>query len=63
MVLPKLERPTKEYEIKKPDRTYVAVHRNVYEFLRYYAAKKNITVVQAAYEVIRAGLQALGWFK
>ena len=63
MSLYSLNRLTKTYEIKTKDRTKVAVHRDDYELIRYYAIKKNKTVPQATYEIIREGFRTIGWFK
>ena len=63
MSLFRLEEKRKEYEISAKKRTKVAVYRDVYELIRYYAMKKNKTVTQATYEIIREGFRTTGWFK
>ena len=58
-----LERKTKDYTLDTRSRAHLMVHRDVYELIRYYAIKKNKTVPQATYEIIREGFRTIGWFK
>ena len=58
-----LEKKKKDYVLETKKRTFLPVHQDVYDSVRYYAFTKNITVAQATYEVIRNGFKHMGWFK
>ena len=49
-----------DYTLSGKDRTLIAVHRNVHELLSYRARENRMTVVQATYEIIKAGFKGVG---
>ena len=57
------DKKRKDYTASAKKGTYLAVHQDVHDLIKYYAIQKNITVVQATYEVIRGGFKHMGWFK
>ena len=58
-----LEKKRKDCMVAAKERTYLLVHRDVYDLIKYYAIKKDITMVQAACEIIVAGFRRKGWFR
>ena len=53
----------KKYVVKAKDRTLIAVEKSVYEMLCEYAHEKHLTMVEATYQIILAGLHRMGWLK
>ena len=53
----------KKYVLKAQDRTLIAVEKSVCEMLCEYAQEKRLTMVEATYRIILAGLQRMGWLK
>ena len=61
--LVRLASPNKKYTLSRKDRSFIVVHWQVREMIRYHGFLNDMSLAAATFDLIRSGFKARGYFK